>query len=528
MGPDEVAVALDALTAKSLIASDRSQRTGTYRLLEMTRAYARDKLMARGEARYHAVARRHAGFFLAELEGVAGRDEDLLQDIRGLRLQLGNIRSALAWSFGEDGDRRIAVRLAAASAPVFLTLSHLVECRTWCQRAVEWIDDAHRGSAIELELQASLGITLMFTRGNSAAAGDALSRALDVATMLEDHPNQLRMLALLHIFHERIGDYDLAMAHAERAVGIAEAMGEAEALGIAYSLSGISHHLAGDQTRARRDLERSLHHSPPSERSRTIHYGFDHRNRSGIGLARALWLSGYAEEADRVARRTVAEAGRLDHPVTRCIALIWSLTVHLWMGDLDTAEDELRAFAQCAEVNAFAPYIAAAVGLRAELAIERGCGAPEAVDALRDSLSKLRAARYDLQTTTFSIALARGLILAGRDREALAVIDETMARCEANDERFAMPELLRINAQILNRVGDHVAAEAMLEQAIGLARQQGARAWALRGAIDLAALMLGMGRTEEGRSILAEASTGFPDGSVSPDLARAKTLLSSF
>ena len=526
MGHEEVAVALDALTAKSLISSSRSQRTGTYRLLEMTRAFARDKLLARGEGRYNAVARRHAGFFLAELEGVAGRDEDLLQDIRGLRLQLGNIRSALAWSFGEHGDRRIAVRLAAASAPVFLTLSHLVECRSWCQRAVEIIDDAHRGGAIELELQASLGITLMFTRGNSAVAGDALSRALELATMLEDHANQLRMLALLHIFHERIGDYAVAMDHADRAVRIAEAMGEPEALGIAYSLSGISHHLAGDQTRARHDLERSLRHSPPSERSRTIHYGFDHRNRSGIGLARALWLSGYTQEADRVARRTVMEAGRLDHPVTRCIALIWSLTVHLWMGDLDTAEAELHAFGQCAEVNAFRPYIAAAAGLRAELAIERG-SASDAIDALRDSLSKLRAARYDLQTTTFSIALARGLILDGRDGEAMALTDETIARCEANDERFAMPELLRIKADILRRTGDGLAGTILLQRAIGLAREQGAQAWVLRAAIDFSILLSGTERAGEARTLLAEVIADFPDEGVSRDLDRAKALLAS-
>jgi predicted ATPase/DNA-binding winged helix-turn-helix (wHTH) protein len=514
IGADAVAAALDSLAAKSLIASDRSQRTGTYRLLEMTRAYARDKLLGRGSGRYHAVARRHAAFFLTELEGVAGRDEDLLRDIRALRLQLGNIRSALAWSFGDDGDRRIAVRLAAASTPVFLTLSHMIECRTWCQRAVEMIDERHRGTAIELELQASLGIALMFTRGNSEAAGGALSRALEVATLLDDRANQLRMLALLHIFHERIGDYDVALAHAERAVQIAEAMGEGEALGVAYSLSGISHHLAGDQARARQDLESALRHSPPSQRSRTIHYGFDHRNRAGIGLARALWLSGSPQEADRVARETVAEAGRLDHPVTRCIALIWSLTVRLWMGDLDKAEEELRAFSHCAEVNAFGPYIAAAAGLRAELAIGRG-RTEGAVVALQESIARLKAARYDLQTTTFSIALARGLILEGRDREAIALVDETIARCDANDERFATPELLRIKADILRRTGDNLAARDLLGQALGLARGQGARAWELRAGIDLAALLSGMERTEEARALLAQVTADFPDEGVS-------------
>ena len=131
IGSDAVAFALDELVSKSLISPDRSRRTGTYRLLEMTRAYAREKLFARGPEAQAGIARRHAAYFLAELV-MAEQDQGVLQDARPLRLQLGNIRSALDWCFGPHGDRRIAVRLAAASAPVFLNLSHLIECRTWC------------------------------------------------------------------------------------------------------------------------------------------------------------------------------------------------------------------------------------------------------------------------------------------------------------------------------------------------------------------------------------------------------------
>jgi hypothetical protein len=69
------------------------------------------------------------------------------------------------------------VRLAAASTPVFINLSHLVECRNWCARALDGMEENRRGSALELELQGALGLALMFTRGNSPAAWQALSRA---------------------------------------------------------------------------------------------------------------------------------------------------------------------------------------------------------------------------------------------------------------------------------------------------------------------------------------------------------------
>ncbi|UIJ46539.1 helix-turn-helix transcriptional regulator [Sphingomonas cannabina] len=487
IGSDDVAAALDELAFKSLVAPDRSRRTGTYRLLEMTRAYAREKLLARREGESGAVARRHAAFFLAELEAVAEQDEDVLQDTRPLRQQLGNIRSALDWSFGRDGDLRIAVRLAAASAPVFLNLSHLIECRTWCARALAEIEEVQRGTAIELELQAALGISLMFTRGNSEAAGNALARALEIATLLDDRWNQLRLLGCLHIFHERIGEYAAAMGHAERAVQVAEAIGAPEAMGIAYSFSGISHHLAGDQKRARRELELSLRKSPPSARSRTIHYGFDHRNRSGIALARTLWLAGHADEAGRLARQIVREAAQLDHAVTHCIALIWSLSVYLWMEDYAAAEQDLAAFTECAEVNALGPYIAAAAGFRGELAIQRG-QTGDALGAVEESLSRLRAARYELLTTPFSIALARGLVADSRTDEALDLVDATLARCDANGERFAVPELLRLKARIVRFTPSAEDASTLLDQALTLSREQGARAWELKAAADLAAL----------------------------------------
>jgi predicted ATPase/DNA-binding winged helix-turn-helix (wHTH) protein len=494
VGADDVAFAVDELASKSLISPDRSRETGTYRLPEMTRAYAKQKLLARGVDQFNGTARRHAAFFLSELEAIAAQENDLLEDQRPLRQQLGNIRGALDWSFEQGGgDRRIAVRLAAASAPIFLNLSHLIECRTWCARALDELEDGQRGTAIELELQGALGISLMFTRGNSDAAGRALTRALAVATDLEDGWNQLRMLGRLHIFHERIGEYEVAMGHARRAVEIAERMGQDEAIGVAYSLSGISHHLAGDQNRARQELELSLVRSPRSLRSRTVHYGFDHRNRSGIALARVLWLTGHAHEAEQVAHHTVALAAKLNHPLTHCIALIWSLAIHTWMEDVDAADVALQAFTDCAQINALGPYIAAASGFRGEIAILRG-RTDEALGMVEESLARLRAARYELLTTPFSIALARGLLLEGREREANQLLDGAIVRCESNGERFAMPELLRLKADIQKRRGDYDGAIALLERAVALTETQGSLAWRVRTALDLALLLRTSGR----------------------------------
>jgi len=500
-GSEAVVCALFDLTAKSLIAPNRAQDGSIYRLLEMTRAYAREKLRLRGAEAFNQPAARHAGFFLAELMAVCDDDESLMQDTRPLRQQLGNIRSALEWCFGPDGDRDIGVRLAAASTPVFLNLSHLVECQNWCARALEDMAEARYGTAIELELQGALGIALMFTRGNSRAAGQALSRALEVATALDDRWNQLRMLGRLHIYHERIGDYAIAMELAGRAVTVAGRIDDPEAIGIAYSLSGISQHLAGNQRRARAELETSLANCPVSSRNRTIHYGFDHRNRSGIALARTLWLSGHAEQAAGLARQTVNLASRLDHPVTHCIALIWSLTLHIWMEDYAAAQETLEAFTECAQLNALGPYMIAAAGFRGEIAIR--CGkSGDALTAVEDSLARLRAARYELLTTPFSITLAHGLLLEDRRQEAREVIASAILRCEAIGENHALAELLGLKAEIvqLEREDPEAASEvalALLREALDIALRQGARAFAAKAAIALATQLVALGRKDE-------------------------------
>jgi predicted ATPase/DNA-binding winged helix-turn-helix (wHTH) protein len=157
IGFDEVALALDELVTKSLVSTNRALDTGAYRLLEMTRSYSREKLRSRGSADYRAAAGRHAGFFLGELETAAERDAEALRDLKTLRPQLGNIRSALDWCFGADGEIATGVRLAAASAPVFLAMSHVIECRKWCTKALAGLDADQQDGTIERTLREALG-----------------------------------------------------------------------------------------------------------------------------------------------------------------------------------------------------------------------------------------------------------------------------------------------------------------------------------------------------------------------------------
>jgi predicted ATPase/DNA-binding winged helix-turn-helix (wHTH) protein len=514
----QIIIGVISLVAKSLATTDN----GCYRLLDTTRAHALAKLIDSGEA--DQAAQRHAVYFCQLLNNTPATSES--NDDSVYRGQLGNIRAALQWCFLERGDLAVGVLLAAASARFFLEMSLWTECHRWSERAIAALDDKTRGTHGELELQAALGLSLMFTKGNSQQARLALERGLELAEKLEDPLNQLRLLGRLHIFHERIGDFHHALQVAEQSITVASKIGDPVGIAAAHSLLGISHHLMGDQTSARKHLEDALIRPPVSQRINTFHFGFDHRNRAGIALARTLWLQGYSDQAQEVARQTVEEASTLNHPVTLCIALIWAVSVFLWVGDWTSAEENIGRFIAHADRYSLAPYQAVGLGVKGELSVKRGeVGA--GVHLLHVALDTLHAHRYELLTTAFNVTAVEGLASIGQFDQALEAIDQTIARVESNGDLFYMPELLRIKGDLLASAPRPRLPQAQdfFLRSLELASQQSALAWELRAATDLALCWSEQGHFEKAREMLARTFDRFTEGFESSDLKAAQCLL---
>ena len=229
--------------------------------------------------------------------------------------------------------------------------------------------------------------------------------------------------------------------------------------------------------RIREELEQAMTRSGPTLRSRTIRYGFDNRSRTGIALAYTLWLAGETEQANRLARQTVRETEQLEHGITQCIALVWATIIHLWSGDLDAAEEAVGTLSTRAEASALTPYNIAAEGFRGALDFERSLGV-DALVALEKSIAGLRAARYELLVTPFMLMLIWGLVRGDRAREAQDLVEDAISRCHELGELFAMPEFLRIKAELVQRLNsDRATSEILMRDALSLARQHGARAW---------------------------------------------------
>ena len=528
-GVDEAQVvdAVGSLVAKSLASVEKAgDATMRYRLLDTMRSFVTEKLSESGEM--DTIARRHAIYFCEFLEAAnaAASTDRKTHGLMECVEQLGNVRAALDWSFSDRGDPSVGTALVAASAPLFLELSLLNECQRWAERALAVIDCNDRGSRREMELQASLGLSLMFTTGNREEVRSALIRGLELAELLDEPYHQLRLLGGLSIFLIRTGDFSGALQVAQQSEVVAKALADPAAVAFAHWMLGVAHHNIGNQASARTYCETAVMHVPASRRINMIQFGCDHRIRALAALARTLWLQGYPEQAVKVAHQTIRAAEEFKHPVTLCIALIWTVPVFIWSGEWTAAEATTERLVTHAARHALRPYQAISLGLTGDLSIKRG-EAQNGVRLLGKCLDELRAERHQVLTPVLTSAMAEGLAVMGQIENAFAAIDHALAMIAKNGGSSDMPEILRIKGRLLLSAPrpDPSDAEDWLLRSLESARQQSALGRELRTATTLAQLMSAHGRRTQAHELLAGIYDRFTEGYETSDLRAARRLL---
>ena len=536
--------AIDSLVAKSMVSTAATGGMMQYRLLETARAYVLE-IPVDGAER-GSLAARYARYCLRWLEHFAAHGGTLLDPARRASqlVDLNNVRAALAWCFGADGDAGLGVSLAAAAVPVFFAMSLLTECQVWSQRAIAALDPALIGGHEEMRLQAALGLSLMWVRGNSEATYGALNRSMAIADERGDALTQLVLLTPLQVFHMLTGGFRKALQFAQQVASLARTTEDADAIALSRILLGYSYHFAGELNDASREFEAALNRDP---REKQIQEPRDSppvtikgdalaapilalaSSAAADALARTLWLQGHPTAAIEYLNETLKRTASTGHPVPLLVALIYAISVLIWNGDFDEADRQIGRFISHANTYASQAHVTLGRCFRGQLAISRGDN-ENGLELLQASLIRLRAQRYELLTTAFNMSLVQALTAIGRFAEGIALVGETVRRVEDHGDYCYMPELLRMRAHLLLASSPSlvVEAEASLAESIALSRRQGARAWELRSAIDLAKRLAARGRPEQARSLLQPVFDQFADGSTSADLRIAANLLSSW
>jgi predicted ATPase len=140
-----------------------------------------------------------------------------------------------------------------------------------------------------------------------------------------------------------------------------------------------------------------------------------------------------------------------------------------------------------------------------------------------DLLSKMGVQAY---LTRSLCLLAEALLAAGRPSAGLTHIARALDGAAEFGDTFYLSRLHQVRAELLLRVGDRIdEAAASLNQALTVARQQGAKAYELRAATSLARLWGEKGRRAEAHDLLAPIYGWFREGFNTADLKEAKGLL---
>ncbi len=521
---------LDALVTRSLasaqIADDGTVR---YRLLDTTRMYALEKLQTGGDA--PLTARRHAEYFLMLLNASQSGllDVEHTSAVHPLREHLGNIRAALHWCFPGDGpapDATLAVDLAAAAAPMLLELSLLNEACQWSAAGLALLDESTRGSRREMLLQGTWAISSMWISGNRDEVLVAIARALDLAYELHEPHQRLRMLVTKHVILTRCANFRGALAAAQESHAAATQVPDVSSLPISELIQGVAWHFVGDQAAARRYIEMGF--SKVSDRPLPL-CGNDHRVRALVVLSRVLWLSGFPEQAMATARKAVWTAKRSGKPLDTCFALIFSTPVYLWSGDWGAAQDSLDQLAQQTNWPMLKPFHSSAAALRGALLISRN-DPQRGIETIEEAIPQIRANRQNNINASAACWLAIGLANVGKFDEAYQVVRTARRDGVRSAEGMVLPELLRIQAQILVALSpaNQARAARLLMRACRVARRQSALSWELRAAMDLSRLRTGQDGCGHARSLLATTYRSFSEGFATADLRAAAQLLHQF
>ena len=118
-------------------------------------------------------------------------------------------------------------------------------------------------------------------------------------------------------------------------------------------------------------------------------------------------------------------------------------------------------------------------------------------------------------------------LTTGNREAALQSCDDALALAKETGEAWSDAALLRLRGDILLRLepNDHTAVEAAYDEAVRIARAQGARTFELEAAHALAKLYRATGRPAEAHGVLGDALEGFAPTLEMPEIAQAQGLL---
>jgi predicted ATPase/class 3 adenylate cyclase len=377
-------------------------------------------------------------------------------------------------------------------------------------------------SGLELRLQVELGVPLIATDGYAAPATlAAWERAGVLAEQRGEHRLLIRSLYGLWAGRTSMGETRTALGLASRILQLGLQLGDDGITLVGHRAHALNVFLMGDLAAARAELEGVLAaYNPERHAELRFEFGQDMRVAATAILSTILSVQGYQNQALRMSAENVECAAALAHTNSLAYALSFgACMVAMVCGDAATTLQFAERLIALATRNHLFLWTAYGEAFKGWALAQQG-DADEAVRLLGGALQGVARAGAALSEPLIVGVMGAALSCAGQHEDALASMSAAVAAAERREELWCLPELLRLKAQVVSRLGGDEAPH-LLESALGFSGKRGMHSWTLRVACDLAALMRSDGRFDEADALLRSALDSFPEASDAPDRQQA-------
>ncbi|WP_395598995.1 winged helix-turn-helix domain-containing protein [Pseudomonas sp. A1437] len=547
--PAAVFASITQLVAKSLLSVEVGDEEVFYRLLDTTRRYALEKLDVAAEL--DETRQRHAERCLALMHQAQSHWENtptalwIERYARGLE----DLRAALEWSLNRAGPDNLAIELTAASAPLWQELSLLKEYGDYVRRALRLLDEIGAPCPhLKIALKLALGSACYHTWGATPETIGAFVDARQLAHTHADISGQLRAISGHLAVNLSCGRYRMALEQSEEFDRLGP-QGDPLLSLSTHRLRVLALHYAGDQPQARIHAEQVLERMAHSGHLNRFTHGFgvqyDQSVASLTVLARVLWLQGFPEQAWRTARQALDIAVQINHGTSICytLALASCLIAH-YNGDKQNARALLHLLLEQSQKHSVLLFYRWALHYAQVIDAETTMPVPtDGSGLVREIMVTLDERFVDDDLLTRALAGDAGWSTAEilRARANALMVDDSGRPSGRLREQARSHNGFVLNANSAypqNPCGSEPAreeassitanvqeAEAILHQALCIARTQGALAWELRSATSLAQLWQRQSRHREALDLLTPIYQRFTEGYATPDLRKVRQLL---
>jgi len=452
----------------------------------------------------------------AVLEASFPETADVRPEILAHHFSAAGLSEQAAGYFGRAGRRSAAnSAMAEAIAQVNKGLDIL-----------DALPDDHKRWRLQIELLAILGEALIATKGQAAReTGQAYARARELWSKLGETPHLSAVLYGQFTNCLLRAQMDAAAEIAAEFLRLAREQKDSAAEMVALRCVGVSELHLGKPMIACDHLERSIAHDESSPRHSLSYISPANLRVSTLAyLGMSQVLSGRREDALASVREALGEALRLARPLAWAATLGITWRVQCLARDTAMLAGQAEVLTSVATEQRF-PYYLSLGKLYSGYALAAGGEAAEGAARMRDGLANFRATDTRWMIPFFLMLLADVCAAAGRAHEGLDHLEEAAGTVERTNERWCEAEIIRSKGQLLLALADEDGAQQCFQQALALARDQGARLWELRAARSCARLWGDRGRRDEARELLAPVLGSFVQGFDAPDLQEANALL---